>query len=670
MLSFFLLFSYIFTFPFSYKNTLHKNTSVYTHTCHTPSKKSHKTLFLLFFSIFFCLCISGCADIRNPSSKNEYDISLNIENTDFGSTILSLLTPEDNSKTLDKEDIQEAFSYFCNQAFLKEISFDSISLHYTLAYPEKFGLENIQPSFGEAETENREAVSAENYLYLLSQFPYDALTKQQKMTYHAFKESLENSIAMADYQLYAEPLSKTIGIQAQLPVLLSEYTFYREQDVEDYLELLTHLPAYFEQLAAFEQQKAEAGLFMHEENALAVLNQCDEMVAMKKKKDKKNFLITSFEERLTELSNISNISDEKRTAWLEENKKILETSFYPAYQYLGYVFKDLLKSGNNTFGLSYFPEGKEYYQNLVRRNTGSYRSITELKTLINDRILICAAEISNIIESTSEENSIMDDAIAESEHYSLPFSDVGNTLSYLRTRIIGAFPMASQIACNVLSVPDSLTEYLSPAFYLTPPVDCSTENCIYINEPQIRDDLNFFTTLAHEGYPGHLYQNAIFQATNPDMLRMILSYPGYNEGWASYAEMYSYRLSGLSDNAAILQEHNAILTLCMYAMADIHIHYDGYTEGELKDYLKGFGITNENSIHAIYLQILAEPANYLKYTIGCLEFLSLKEDMQERLGDKFDLTAFHEAVLTAGPCSFSLLTNWVRQELSDSTENA
>lgn len=633
---------------------------------HKTSTKKYITPFLLFFVFFLCLLlcltISGC--IKNPlsqSSQNEINPSTSIENTDFGSTILSLLTPEDGSKTLVEEDIQEAFSYFCNQAFLHEISFDSISLHYTLAYPEKFGLDNIKPSFGEAETEYREAISAENYLYLLSKFPYKSLTKQQKMTYHVFKESLEDSIAMADYQLYAEPLSKTIGIQAQLPILLSEYTFYREQDVEDYLTLLTHLPAYFEQLAAFERQKAEAGLFMHKENALAILNQCDEITSMEKKKEKKNFLITSFQERLQELSKITMISDKQSKKWIEKNKQILKEYFYPSYQYLSYTFKDLLKSNENTCGLSYFPEGKEYYKKLVHHNTGSNRSMEELKKLINDRILLCASKISNVIDRS--ENSIVENAIEEADHYSLPFSDAGNTISYLRTRIAGDFPMASQIAYNIFSVPESLTEYLSPAFYLTPPIDYNTENCIYINEPQIRDDLSFFTTLAHEGYPGHLYQNAMFQATNPDMLRMILSYPGYSEGWASYAEMYSYRLSGLSDSAIILQENNAILTLCMYAMADIHIHYDGYTEGELKNYLKGFGITNEEGIHNIYLQILAEPANYLKYTIGCLEFFSLKEETKERLQDSFDLTSFHEAVLTAGPCSFSLLKNWIEQEL-------
>lgn len=625
----------------------------------TPRPKKNRRIPRLLFFLSLAVFLSACClswqkkqEPVTPPSQTSAGSGNDIANTDFGSTILSLLTPEHGSVPLTDEDVQEAFSYFCKQAFIKEVSSDSLSLHYTLACPETYGIE-MSPSFGETGDQNTETVSAENYLYLLSRFPYNSLNEQQKLTYDIFQESLQNSIRLADYALYAEPLSKTIGIQAQLPVLLSEYAFYREEDVEDYLTLLTHLPAYFEQMADFEREKSLHGLFMHEENAMAILNQCEEMVLLGKKKDQKNFLITSFTERLNGLSKEVSFSREQKNAWEKENRQILKTCFYPAYEKLGAVFQELLSTGKNTCGLSYFPEGTAYYEQLVRHYTGSDRSIAQLKHLINEQILSCAAEISGSLK----DEDALSGAVLEADSYSLPFNDREQILSYLKTRLSEAFPMASQISCRVLSVPDSLAEYLSPAFYLVPPIDLATQNCIYINEPQIRDNLSFFTTLAHEGYPGHLYQNAMFEKTNPDPLRTLLSYPGYSEGWASYVELYSYRLSGLSGPAAILQENNALLTLCMYAMADIHIHYDGYTEGGLKEYLNGFGVTNEESIHAIYLQILAEPANYLKYTIGCLEFLSLREDVQKTEGDSFDLLAFHEKILSAGPCSFQVLRN-------------
>lgn len=620
---------------------------------HYKTSQRKKKFPVLFIGFVLCFLFLGviCSLLKENNNDPIFTESgSDVANTPFGSTILSLLTPEHRDVPLADEDIQEAFSYFCQQAFIREVSSDTLALHYTLAYPEAYHIAR-SPSFGETQNTVYENVSAENYLYLLSKFPYDALTEQQKLTFEIFQESLQNSIALSDYQLYSEPFSKTIGIQAQLPILLSEYAFYCAEDVNDYLSLLSHLPAYFKQLTAFERQKAEQGLFMHEENALAIIKQCEELCLLKTKTDSQNFLISSFSERINTLSKEISLSKEQKKKWKQQHQEALTSYFYPAYEALGNALEELLTSTKNTCGLYYIAEGKTYYEQLVRHYTGSDRSIASIKTLINERILSCAAEISSLLE----EKDTFSDTSSEADRYSLPFENPAQTLSYLKTRLSDTFPTASQISCSILFVPDSLSEYLSPAFYLIPPIDLTTENCIYINESQIRNDLNFFTTLAHEGYPGHLYQNAMFAKTNPEPLRTLLSYPGYSEGWASYAELTSYHLSGLSEPAACIQEQNALLTLCMYAMADIHIHYDGYTEGGIKEYLHSFGITNEQSIHSIYLQILAEPANYLKYTVGCLEFLSLKEELQTTSPDSFDLLSFHEKILSTGPCSFRIL---------------
>lgn len=75
---------------------------------------------------------------------------------------------------------------------------------------------------------------------------------------------------------------------------------------------------------------------------------------------------------------------------------------------------------------------------------------------------------------------------------------------------------------------------------MVPAIDNTKENVIYINQGHIPDDLDFYTTLAHEGYPGHLYQTTYFASTNPAPLRSLLNFGGYTEGWATYSEMMSY----------------------------------------------------------------------------------------------------------------------------------
>ena len=81
---------------------------------------------------------------------------------------------------------------------------------------------------------------------------------------------------------------------------------------------------------------------------------------------------------------------------------------------------------------------------------------------------------------------------------------------------------------------------------MIPPIDNSGENVIYINPGHISDDLTLFTTLAHEGYPGHLYQTVYYSATKHPPIRDLLSFGGYTEGWATYCEMLSYYYSPVS----------------------------------------------------------------------------------------------------------------------------
>ena len=95
-----------------------------------------------------------------------------------------------------------------------------------------------------------------------------------------------------------------------------------------------------------------------------------------------------------------------------------------------------------------------------------------------------------------------------------------------------------------------MQEYLSPAFYLTPPLDTRTPNIIYINPSDQRSNLELFTTLSHEGFPGHLYQTIFFGNTEPSDIRYLITSSGYIEGWATYIESYGYQYASnyLDDN--------------------------------------------------------------------------------------------------------------------------
>ena len=208
-------------------------------------------------------------------------------------------------------------------------------------------------------------------------------------------------------------------------------------------------------------------------------------------------------------------------------------------------------------------------------------------------------------------------------------------------------------------MPEEMEEHLSPAFYMIPAIDNTEENVIYINRAHMNDDLTLFTTLAHEGYPGHLYQTVYYENTDPDPIRSVMDFGGYVEGWATYAEMGSYYLTPLSKEQAVLLQKNSSIILGLYALADMGIHYEGWSRMDTVAFFSNYGITDAETIERIYELIIGSPGNYLKYYIGYVEFLELKKDWAEEKGTGFSQKEFHEAVLEVGPAPFDIVEKYM-----------
>jgi uncharacterized protein (DUF885 family) len=221
---------------------------------------------------------------------------------------------------------------------------------------------------------------------------------------------------------------------------------------------------------------------------------------------------------------------------------------------------------------------------------------------------------------------------------------------------------------TVKSVSESLENYCAPAYYLTPPIDDSDSNVIYINERNSPAGLELYTTLAHEGYPGHMYQtvynNRSILEQEDNYVRQILWYGGYQEGWAMYVEFFSYNYAaallseaGYPDLAPAVsfEQHNRSLLLCLYSLLDILIHYDNATYEEVREVLHTCGILQESSVLSIYEYLVEEPANYLKYYLGYLEILMLKQEAQTLWGEAYSDYAFHTFFLDCGPSDFDTI---------------
>lgn len=575
----------------------------------------------------------------------------------------------------DFRSADKRFESFTDRLFRQEVSSNSITLHYTLSHPEAYGIRDSTVSLGSFQTTNTAQLTyAENCLSLLNDIPYTSLSEKNKSTYLVLKDSLEQALNGAPYTLYQEPLAPLTGIQSQLPILLSEYIFYDKSDIQTYLSLLETIPSYFDSLIEFEKARSNAGLFVPSYITDALIEECQSFINL----GSSNYLYSSFENRI---ESVEGLSASEKKQFILQNNECINNYVISSYEKLIQALKDLKDTGKNSIGLCGLPDGSSYYEYLVKCETGSDRSIRELETLIYNQIredLVCIQEIlasseySVPDEDTEDTTNAADDANAEDninttdntdtetsgvqvDTFTLPDSDPEAILETLKSSLDGLYPSAPDVQVEIKYVQPEMEEYLSPAFYMIPAIDHTSQNTIYINPGHLPDDLELFTTLAHEAYPGHLYQNTYYASTDPSPIRSILDCGGYTEGWAVYAEMTSYYFAGIEADQAALLQHNASVILGLHALADIGIHYNAWTLMDTVSFFHDFGITDNDTIRDIYELIIGDPANYLKYYVGYAEFLQLKRDCIIEWDTEFTQERFHKAVLDAGPMPFYLL---------------
>lgn len=564
--------------------------------------------------------------------------------------LISFLSGNAFWSSLHAESSDRQFRTFTRSLFQTEVSANTISLHYTLRSPSDYGIADIPATYGSLSSDPIAAkASVRNVLSSLQEFDPDTLSSENALTFKILDTYLKNASTGTDYLLYQEPLGPVSGIHTQLPVLLSEYSFYDTQDVETYLALLKETPSYFDSVIRFEQKKATSGLFMPDYQADSVLDTCQSFIDM----GKENYLVSTFNERIASLDLLP---ENKKDSFQKENMKLVTEEIYPAYQNLITAIKSLKGKGMNEQGLSHFPYGKKYYEYLVRQTTGCNESISRLRLMTRAQILEDLSAMQKVLfpaDAALTQASVLEQTSPDS------------MLDDLRSKITDTFPEIPDVDFQVKYVPESMQDYLSPAFYMIPAIDNLTENVIYINNGQTASGLNLYTTLAHEGYPGHLYQTVYFSASEPDPIRSILDFGGYVEGWATYAEMMSYYLAPLPKTEASLLQKNSSVILGLYALADMGIHYDGWSVTDTVRFFSDYGINDPNAVQSVYKLIIGSPANYLKYYIGYLKFYELKKEMADALGNQFSQKEFHRAVLDVGPAPFEIVYDEVEKNLLD-----
>lgn len=540
---------------------------------------------------------------------------------------------------------ENVFQKLTQTIFQNEVSSSTLTLHYTLKDPQSCGISGIPVRY---QSEEDPETLLPIYLRLLSDLDADALSRSDQITYDALLLLLNQEQSASIFSCYPEPLGATIGIQAQLPVLLAEYRFDSAGDIQTYLQLLSGTDQYFSSLLAYERQKAAKGLFMPSTNADAIIAQCRSFSEVPLSE---HLLVTAFEQKL---SAMTALSAEEKAALQKKNRSIVQQHVLPAYQLLANGLTDLKKFCRNELGLAHLPQGRAYYEYLVQASTGSALSVPSIQNRIQKQLLSDAADCRRILSEYPDAVTLSPELFSENPQ---------EILLDLQEKMKDDFPAIPATSYELKYVDSSLSSYLSPAFYLTAPIDDPDQNIIYLNPSAGYTGLDLYTTLAHEGFPGHLYQNRYCVSTLSP-LRSLLNFGGYTEGWATYVEMlsYNYAARGCSpkEAAAIsLAQKQRSMLLGLSSLIDIFVHYHGFTRSDIQTFLSQMGFSDGHVADSIYDAVLESPANYLKYDLGYLTFQDLRSWCQKKWPEQFRLSTFHQHILEIGPCQFPVLEKYL-----------
>jgi uncharacterized protein (DUF885 family) len=567
-----------------------------------------------------------------------------------------------------------AFQNITKELLSENLTGNSLLLHFMVKDCKKAGLDETicMPEYSK-ENQALQLQRLQSIYEQLCDLDMEKSDLHQRLLYDSLTFYLSHTLQLSEYAYFEEPFSPYSGIQNELPILLTEYSFESKADVDNYLQILTLLPDYLDSLCQYEKEKGEQGMFMSDNQADIVISSLDHFAALTEEEQP---LLVTFSTRLLPLVQSGLVTEEEYTYYIEENQRIISTVLMPAYQKTGDALT-LLKSGEKTeqCGLGSYENGRQYYELLVASVLGEDVSIPALKNAFTRQLMTDFAELNTLLEANASYFIPLINSQTPSDPlYSL---DPETCIEILKEKIAADFPASDEndYPYTLKDVSSAMEAYTNPAYYFTPPIDDPSQNVIYINRSQTPEGITLFTTLAHEGFPGHLYQSVSsaksLSDANLPSLSGIAYFGGYTEGYATYVEFLSYdyakeaaaELAG-NDDASLYYDYlyyNRSISLNLYSILDILIHYENATVADIRPYLAKIGITQEDDILTIYRYIVSEPATYITYYGGYLKILECKNLAKELWGENYTDMQFHTLLLEMGPQSFESIRKGIRE---------
>ena len=550
---------------------------------------------------------------------------------------------------------QQDFDDFVQQDFVSTMEDDWLTAHTYLQNPENYGI-NIDEaplSFGEVMTDEDYKQNVQDLAETRKEFDKinrNLLTDAQKDTYDAMSYILETSELYANeaFRKFDFSFATFSGGALQIPSVLADLQLRNEKDVEAVITLLSTLQASMDEWLEVLNTQVDDGTLMLD---------CDGVIETASQYVDAGEDGSTLKSILENISEVDGLTEEEIKDYQEQATAAYVDSFVPAYADVVQTVTDLKSVEQPEGGLASVEDGKEYYEVLVRDALGTSKSVEEIRKML---IELYNKQIDTIQTLMQDENN--SDAILQwmNDEVKTGYTDYKEPLTDLFTAIKADFPEIDAVDYEIQSLPGDMENSTIAAYYNIPALDSTWPQTIFVNtmaDSLDIESLDTFATLAHEGFPGHMYAtNYIYhQSDISDWMKSIGNNSGFTEGYAAYVELFALKyLDGIDDAVLQMQQSMTILQDTFLALMDIGVHYEGWTLEDMAQTMDDYGM---DSSYADYYfnMVRANPTALLSYYAGRAQILELKDKAQSTLGDNFSDMEFHKALLKSGNTIFDIV---------------
>ena len=507
-----------------------------------------------------------------------------------------------------------------------------------------------------------------NFLRRLLKIDSAALSETNQLNYELFRRELTGSVERQQFGSHLLPFSHRGGIQ-NLESRADLLRFDSADDYRDWLARVAQVDTLVDQAITLAETGIEAGLVAPRALMERVPAQIDAQL-VDEPADSPYFARFDFLP--------DSLSPGEREEIRGDALETIEDVVLPAYRRLATWFEQVyLPATRDSVGLSSLPNGSAWYEFLAREYTTTRMTPDEIHRLGLDEVARIRGEMMAIIEEVGFEGSFgefLEFLRTDPQFY---FEDPEALYeAYLATckridpELVKLFGTLPRMPYGVRPIPDSIAPDTTTAYYTRPAADGSRAGIYWVNlyKPEVRPKYEIEVLSVHEAMPGHHLQLALQQELG-DMpnFRRFSGFTAFTEGWGLYSESLGYDLGLYTDPYSRFGALTYEMWRAVRLVVDTGMHYRGWTREQAIEFFKDNAAKTEHDIVNEIDRYIGNPGQALAYKIGQLKMLELRRTAETRLGDKFDIRAFHDELLGAGALPLDLLESrmntWMTSQL-------